>query len=147
MRALRVTLITIGIFQLVLGVLFLAAPRETASLLGLTPAAPAWANWLFAMMAARFLGYAYGMFVAARDPRQHRTWIDTMIVIQAIDWLATLAYLTAGDVSLRQVSTASFMPALFIAALLRYRPRRVLSTDTSTAEPSTSRTSAPIARG
>lgn len=147
MRALRVTLITIGIFQLVLGVLFLAAPRGTASLLELAPAAPAWANWLFAMMAARFLGYAYGMFVAARDPRQHRTWIDTMIVIQAIDWITTLTYLTAGDVTLRQVTTASFMPALFIAALLRYRPRRIPSIDVSTAVPSTSTMSAPIARG
>lgn len=147
MRALRITLITIGIFQLVLGVLFLAAPRGTASLLGLAPAAPAWANWLFAMMGARFLGYAYGMFVAARDPQQHRTWIDTMIVIQAIDWITTLTYLTTGDVTLRQVTTASFMPALFIAALLRNRPRRIPSIDVSTAEPSTSTMSAPIAQG
>lgn len=150
MRALRITLITIGIFQLVLGALFLAAPRGTASLLGLAPAAPTWANWLFTMMAARFLGYAYGMFVAARDPQHHRTWIDTMIVIQAIDWISTLTYLTTGAVTLRQVTTASFMPALFIAALLRYRPHRIPSTDASTAEPSTSTTSttsAQIARG
>ena len=124
MRALRATLITVGVFQLVFGVVFLAAPRATASLLGLTPAAPAWVNWLLAMMAARFLGYAYGMFIAARDPQRHRAWIDTMIVIQAVDWTATLAYLITGDLTLRQVTTASFMPALFIAALLRYRPRR-----------------------
>jgi hypothetical protein len=147
MRALRVTLITIGMFQLVLGALFLAAPRGTASLLGLAPAAPAWANWLFTMMAARFLGYAYGMFVAARDPQRHRTWIDTMIIIQAIDWTATLAYLATGDVSLRQVTTASFMPALFIAALLRYRPRRIPPTEAPAAEPAMPTTSAPIARG
>jgi hypothetical protein len=124
MRALRVTLITIGIFQLVLGALFLAAPATTARLLGLQPAAPAWATWLFAMMAGRFLGYAYGMFAAARAPWARRTWINTMIVIQAIDWLATIGYLSAGQLTLRQVSTAAFMPVLFIAALLWFRPRR-----------------------
>jgi hypothetical protein len=123
-RALRITLIIIGLFQLFFGVVFLAAPRGTAGLLGLTPAAPAWANWLFATMAARYLGYAYGMFVAARDPARHSAWIDTMIVVQAIDWVATLGYLAAGDLSLRQVSTAAFMPALFIVALVLFRPRR-----------------------
>jgi hypothetical protein len=145
MRALRVTLITIGFFQLVLGVLFLAAPRATASLLGLTPAAPGWVNWLFAMMAARFLGYAYGMFAAARDPERHTTWIDTMIVIQVIDWTATLVFLAAGEVSLRNVTTASFVPALFIAALLRFRPRRVPAAEPPAAV--TTRMPAPTARG
>lgn len=123
MRALRVTLIVIGIFQLALGAAFLAAPSATAHLLGLHPAAPAWANWLFAMMGDRFLGYAYGMFAAARRPAAHRSWIVTMIVIQAIDWLATIGYLAAGQLTLHQVSTAAFMPVLFIAALLLLRPR------------------------
>ncbi|WP_326652026.1 MULTISPECIES: hypothetical protein [unclassified Streptomyces] len=125
MRALRVTLVTVGLFQLALGALFLLAPVGGAAALGLRPAAPPWANWLLAMMAGRFLGYAYGMFAAARAPRRRVAWIDTMIVIQAIDWTATLAYLAAGDLSLSQVSTAAFAPALFIAALLWFHPRRL----------------------
>ena len=124
MRALRVTLIVVGAFQLVLGALFLAAPTAAAAVFGLHPAAPPWANWLLAMMAARFLGYAYGMFAAARAPRVQTGWIDTMIVIQAVDWIATLGYLAAGDLSLRQVSAAAFAPGLFIGALLRFHPRR-----------------------
>ena len=125
MRALRVTLIIVGGFQVVLGALFLAAPGAAAAAFGLRPAAPAWANWLFAMMAARFLGYAYGMFAAARSPRVHAGWIDTMIVIQAVDWAATLVYLNSGDLTLRQVSTAAFAPVLFIGALLWFHPRRL----------------------
>lgn len=124
-RALRITLVTVGVFQLVLGALFLLAPVAGAGALGLRPAAPSWANWLFAMMAGRFLGYAYGMFTAARAPRLRVGWIDTMIVIQAIDWIATLAYLAGGDLSLSQVSTAAFAPALFIGALLWFHPRRL----------------------
>ncbi len=124
MRPLRVTLLVIAGFQLVLGALFLVAPGATADLFGLAPDAPPWARWLFAMMAARFLGYAYGMVVAARDPLRHVSWIDSMIAVQAIDWIATLAVLAAGDLTLQQVSTAAFMPVLFISALLWWHPRR-----------------------
>ena len=123
MRGLRITLITIGIFQLFFGVVFLVAPAATASLLGLRPAAPAWANWLFAMMAGRFLGYAFGMFAAARRPAAARAWIGTMIFVQAVDWIATIGYLATGHLALRQVTTAAFMPVLFIAGLLWFRSR------------------------
>ncbi|WP_275431879.1 MULTISPECIES: hypothetical protein [unclassified Streptomyces] len=44
MRALRVTLIITGVFQLLLGASFLVAPGMTADLMGLGPAAPSWAN-------------------------------------------------------------------------------------------------------
>lgn len=125
MRALRVTLVIVGVFQLILGALFLVAPGASAEVLGLRPAAPPWVNWLFAMMAARFLGYAYGMFATARAPRVRVGWIDTMIVIQVIDWTATLGYLAAGDLTLRQVSSAAFAPVLFIGALLWFHPRRL----------------------
>lgn len=125
MRPLRIALVVIGAFQLVLGVLFLAIPATAAGWFGLTPAAPPWVHWLFAMMAVRFLGYAYGMFAAARRPAQHVGWIDTMIVIQAVDWVATLVFLAQGAVTLQQVSTAAFMPVLFIVALLVWHPRRL----------------------
>jgi hypothetical protein len=124
MRPLKITLYIIGFFQLILGIAFLAAPSAVAGQLGFEPAAPPWANWLLAMMAARFLGYAYGMVWAARHPEGARPWIETMIVIQTIDWLATLAYLHSGDVTLRQVTTASFVPVLFVTALIWFRPRR-----------------------
>jgi len=121
MRLLRGTLITIGVFQLVLGTVFLAAPAATAHLLNLRPPAAPWMNWLFAMMAVRFLGYAYGMFTAAKDPARHRAWITSMIAIQAVDWIATIGYVAAGDLTLRQVTAAAIAPVLFIAALWRTR--------------------------
>jgi hypothetical protein len=142
-RPLKATLFIIGVFQLALGVIFLIAPAGAATMLGLVPAAPGWVNWLFAMMAARFLGYAYGMFWAARHLDRTRTWIDTMIVIQTIDWIATIGYLVAGDVTIGQVTTASFMPAVFVALLLWFHPRRsetARSTRSSTiVEPTVSR--------
>ena len=126
-KLLRATLWVIAVIQFALGAAFLAAPEQTANMLGLS-VAPGWANWLFGMMAARFLGFGYGMVVAARNPDKARPWIKAMIAIQAIDWLVTLKYLSAGAVTLAQVSTASFLPVVFVVVLIigLARPARVV---------------------
>ncbi|MFV1969908.1 MAG: hypothetical protein ACC683_02760 [Acidimicrobiia bacterium] len=121
MRLLRSTLIVIGIVQLVLGIVFLV-PGLFASTMGLNEA-PGWVNWLFAMFGARALALAYGMFLAARNPGRHVAWVQAMVGIQAIDWIATIAYLAAGTVTLAQVTTAVFLPLVFIAILGRYLAR------------------------
>jgi hypothetical protein len=115
---LRISLVVIAISQLVLGLAFLLAPGPFETLLNLTPAAPAWADWLIAMLGARFLGYAVGMFVAARDPQRHQAWIATMIGIQAVDWAATMAYVVRGQLTFAQVGPAAVLPVFFVAALL-----------------------------
>ena len=103
MRPLRITLRTIAVVQAGFGVLFLVAPTTAPTLLALPVAEPGWVDWLFAMMGARFLGYAVGMWAAARDPQRHLLWIDT----------------------LRNVTSAAFLPPLFVAALLWWHPRRL----------------------
>lgn len=124
MRPLRTVLLVIAVVQAFFGLLFLLAPGAAPALLGLSDPAPAWANWLFAMMAARFLGYAVGMVLAARDPLGQVSWINTMIGIQLLDWVATLAALLSGALVLRNVTSAAFLPPLFVAALLWWHPRR-----------------------
>lgn len=126
MSILRNTLRFIGAVQLFLGSFFLLAPEQFANLFDLQ-SAPMWVNWLFAMMGARFIGYAIGMFLAARNPQQYRTWIATMIGIQAIDWFATIFYLLADAVTLAQVTTAAFLPVLFILVLVIYFPSQSTS--------------------
>lgn len=121
-RTLSATLRLIAVIQLVLGVGFLFAPEGTAAALGLSPA-PGWANWMFGMMAARFLAYGYGMLVAARNPSAHLPWLQSMVVIQLIDWIVTIKYLWVGAVTLAQVSTASFLPLVFVALLWCAWPR------------------------
>jgi hypothetical protein len=121
---LRISLIVIGVSQLCFGALFLLAPSIAQHLFGLTPDAPAWAHWLVAMLAARFIGYAAGMFVASGAPHRHVAWINTMIFIQLVDWMATLFYLSTSDLTFRQVSTASFLPIVFVMPLLWWHPDR-----------------------
>jgi len=118
---LKTTLSVIGAIHLALGTVFLV-PGLFASMMGLEDA-PGWVDWLFAMFAARALGFAYGMFLAARNPAQNQPWIRAMIGIQAIDWVATLAYLITGAVTIAQVTTAAFLPLVFIVILGRYSLR------------------------
>lgn len=110
-------LIVIGVVQIVLGVTFLI-PGLFQQIMGLDTA-PEWVNWLFAMFGARALGFGFGMFVAARKPAENVSWIQAMIGIQAIDWLTTLAYLATGAVTVAQVTTAAFLPVVFIVILSR----------------------------
>lgn len=112
----RGTITLIAGVQIALGLIFLLSPGQFATLLGLPPA-PAWTDWMFAMLGARALGFAYGMIVALRDIRRNASWLAAMIIVQALDWIATILAVLAGKVTFLQVSTASFLPLLFIAAL------------------------------
>ena len=122
MRPLKVTLAVIGVVQVFFGLLFVVAPGQFAYLFHL-PVAPGWTNWLLVMGGARFLGMGYGMFVTMRDPLKHRSWIQAMIGVQILDWLATIANLLSGTITLTQASTATFLPIVFIVALLVFYPR------------------------
>jgi hypothetical protein len=120
----RPTIVLIALIQIALGAIFIASPGSFPALLGL-PAAPAWTDWLFDMLGARALGFAFRMLVALRDLQRHVSWLMAMVVVQAIDWIGTILAVHAGTVTLAQVSTASFLPILFIvvlgAELLRLR--------------------------
>jgi len=120
----RVLLRVIAVVQLFFGVLFTFAPGAAGSVLGLGSDAPGWAHWLFVMMGARFLGYAVGMFAAARNPTAHVAWIDTMIAVQVIDLVGTVAFLAAGEVPLVRVASAVVLPVVFVAGLIAWHPRR-----------------------
>jgi hypothetical protein len=87
------------------------------------PAAPAWENMLLAMCGARFIGYGIGMFAAARAPRRHRIWIDTMIAIQAVDLISQAVYAATGLVEIRQVVPMVALPLLWVVLLSWTRPR------------------------
>ena len=121
--ALRLTLGVMGIVQVILGMVFLFLPVQFASVLGFADF-PAWIAWPFAMFGARALGFAYGMFLAMRQPEKHRAWIGSMIVVQAIDWLATGYFLLRGAVTLPQVSAgALILPIISIVLLWLCFPR------------------------
>ncbi len=117
---LKRTLIVIGVVQVVLGIGFVV-PGLFQQVIGLEEA-PAWVDWLFVMFGARALGFGFGMFVAARAPERNLPWIRAMIGIQGIDWVGTLAYLATGAVTLAQVTTAAFLPVVFVVILVRHMP-------------------------
>src|SRR6188768_3222183 len=133
-RVLRITLAVVTAFQLALGVGFLVAPGPFSASLGLAPA-PEWTYWMFPMFSARAFGFAYGMVLAFRDPVKHRSWITAMIGVQAIDWIATMAFIAAGAITLSQATTAAFMPVLFIAGLVWGFPRQTAAENSDSSQP------------
>jgi hypothetical protein len=120
---LRITLGVVAFFQIALALVFLVIPGPFAAAVAL-PEAPQWTYWMFAMFSARALGYAVGMVLAIRNPLAHRAWIVTMVGVQAIDWIATLAFIGAGAITVAQASTAAFLPVVFIVLLIATMPRR-----------------------
>ncbi len=119
---LQITLIVIGIAQIFFGAAFMLAPAKFSGILGL-PETPQWAYWMFGMFGARAFGFAYGMFLAARNPMKHVHWIQAMIGVQLIDWLSTIYFVLNGAVTLEQVSSASYLPLIFIVMLMIFYPR------------------------
>jgi hypothetical protein len=119
---LQISLIVVGIAQIFFGAAFTFAPEKFGAMMGLS-AAPQWAYWMFSMFGARSFAFAYGMFLAARDPIKYIHWIQAMIGVQVIDWLGTLYYLANGGISFSQVSSASILPLIFIILLVVFYPR------------------------
>lgn len=121
-----ITLRAIGIFQAISGIILLLMPTQVASLLELEPV-PVWAYWLFAMMGARFLGFACGMFFVARQPDEHRFWIAVMVGIQVVDFSATIFYCLMGyiDITLVPVVSVLSLSPIFIIVLVKQFPRHV----------------------
>ncbi|MFY9265748.1 MAG: hypothetical protein WAO61_10040 [Solirubrobacterales bacterium] len=116
-RTFKITIAVIAAIQFVLGAIMIVAPARFADASGLAPA-PDWTAWLFAMFGARCLGFGFGMILALRDPAANRGWLQAMLGVQAIDWLATIGYLAAGTVTISQVTTAAVAPLVFIGVLV-----------------------------
>jgi hypothetical protein len=127
MKYIRFTLRFIGTVQVLLGLVFMIFPNQFATLVGLE-LPPDWVLWMFGNMGARFLGFGYGMFLAANDPVKHRSWIVVMLFIQVIDWIFVVYHLLVHSISLSQAATAPVFPLVFVAVLGYY----LLNTRTET---------------
>jgi hypothetical protein len=106
----------VGGIQLILGLLYLAAPGSLLEAMGHTaPAADLF--YPLAMLAARFLVYGGALIYISRTPLEHRLWVDGMILIQLIDLSAGLFYTASGVVAVT-LSGIPMFNALWIAVLL-----------------------------
>ena len=122
MNKLKILLRLIGLVQLILGVGFLVAPSPFLVLMGLSVPMPD-NNYMFGMLAARFLAYGVGMFAIARAPEENRFWINNMILIQVIDLAAGLYYSLTGVVNIANAIFPMFNAMVFIVLLWLWRPK------------------------
>jgi hypothetical protein len=125
----RATIVLIIIVQVALGIVFIFMPSKFSEMMGLE-VAPAWTGWIFAQFGARCLGFAYGMFLALRNLARNASWLTAMIIVQIIDWAGTIVPLVNGTLKLSQVSTAPFLPVVFVLVLgLEIRRQRKLAAE------------------
>lgn len=134
-RVLKGTVLFIAVFQFILGAGYLFAPHAFHAAIGLK-GLPDWAGWPMAMNGARFLLFGFGMLMVFRNPFANRNWIQAMILVQAIDWVATMYYIFKGVVTFSQVTTAAYLPVIFILLLLATFPRCKETNDSVKKNPS-----------
>ena len=122
MTKLTFLLTLVAIVQLVLGVNFLFAPAFFTAWMGLSATAPD-VNYMFGMLAARFIAYGIGMLFIAREPVRNLFWINNMILIQVIDLGVGLYYTINGILPLRVSAFPMSNAAAFAVLLFWWRPR------------------------
>lgn len=105
----------VAVIQLLLGLLYLAAPQWLLAQMGHS-AAPPDLLYPLGMLAARFIAYGAGLWIASRAPQRHALWIRLMGVIQLIDLGAGVVATATGTVPL-SLSAFPMVNALWIAAL------------------------------
>jgi hypothetical protein len=111
----KLLLRAISTIQIALGLLYLLAPQWLLAQMGHS-AAPADLVYPLAMLAARFLAYGAGLWIAAGAPQAHRLWIRLMVLVQLIDLGAGLAATATGIVPL-SLSGFPMFNAVWIAAV------------------------------
>jgi hypothetical protein len=111
----RITLRVVGSIQILLGLAYLLAPRLLLLKMGHSQPAP---DLLYplGMLAARFLAYGAGLWLASTAPDEHVLWIRLMAVIQVIDLMVGMFYTATGVVPL-SLSAFPMFNAVWIAAL------------------------------
>lgn len=123
MKKLTVLLRVIGVVQLLLGAGLLFAPSMFVAWMGLSATATD-INYLFGMLAARFIAYGAGMFFIAGAPEKNVFWIQNMLFIQLIDLAVGLFYTMNGTLALAASAFPMFNATVFATLLFFWMPMR-----------------------
>jgi len=124
MKKLKILLRLIGVVQLMLGAGLLFAPLAFTGWMGLS-ATQTDINYLFGMLAARFIAYGVGMFVIAREPEKNIFWIKNMMFIQIIDLAVGLLYTVNGTLTLSVSAFPMFNATVFAVLLFFWMPKQI----------------------
>ena len=119
----RIALRVVGTIQIILGLAYLFAPYQILQQMGHSAPAP---DLLYplGMLAARFLAYGIGLWLASYAPAEHVVWIRLMAFIQLIDFSVGLFYTLHGVVPW-SLSAFPLFNAVWIGLLLAlWQPKR-----------------------
>ncbi len=117
-----------GAIQIILGLAYLFAPAAFLHLIGHSAPAPD-LFYPLGMLAARFIAYGVGFWIAGREPARHMLWIRLMAAVQAIDLGVGAYYTVLGVVPLSRSAFPMFNAIWIGLFSALYRPAAQTSTE------------------
>ena len=122
-RALKVVLIVYGVINILLGLAFILAPYQAASLMGFGEIADL-GVYVGALYGATAIAASVWLIAAGRDPLRHITWVKFAILWSILLAVAGLYLVVRGAVDFSQAGVGIIIDAVFAAAFLVFYPWR-----------------------
>ena len=121
-RGLRILLVLDTAVLLLLGLVFIFAPRQVALAFGFKDL-PAGVNYMIGMWGCVFGTMAIGYFFAALDPIRNVVWVQVGIARGSLECVLGIVYLALGVVTFQQAGFGIIAAGLFAVAYVIFYPR------------------------
>jgi hypothetical protein len=132
MRVLKIALIVFGVIHILLGLAFILAPNQTATMMGFgeigEPAVyiAAICVYIAAICGVTFIAASVWLIVIARDPLKHITWVKFAILWPLLGIVVQLYLVVQGVVDFGQARLGIIDDAVFAVVFLAFYPYRAI---------------------
>jgi hypothetical protein len=120
-KALKLTMALYAVSGILLGLAFIAIPRQLGTILGYE-SGPTFIAALTAMLGASFVSACIFLLIAARDPIKHLLWVKYAILFAILSLFAPLYSVLLGNITIVQALVPIITHTVFGIALLTFYP-------------------------
>jgi len=125
MRVLKMALIVFGVIHILLGLAFILAPNQTATMMGFGEIGEP-AVYIAAICGVTFIAASVWLIVIARDPLKHITWVKFAILWPLLGIVVQLYLVVQGVVDFGQAGLGIIDDAVFAVVFLAFYPYRAI---------------------
>ena len=116
-RALKVALILYGVISILLGLLLVVVPEQSAKMWGFEKIT-GFGVYVAALCGISFIAPSVYLIVAARDPLRHINWVKFAILWAILAVVAGLCSIIRGAADFSQAGTGIIIDSVFAVAFL-----------------------------
>jgi len=125
MQVLKVALIVFGAIHILLGLAFILAPNQTATMMGFGEIGDP-AVYIAAICGVTFIAASVWLIIIARDPLKHITWVKFAILWPLLGIVVQLYLVVQGVVDFSQARLGIIDDAVFAVVFLAFYPYRAI---------------------